>query len=164
MRISAVIAFTLTLAGCATGTLFTSRNSPASQHYYAIEESCASAAQQYHCVDAQVHDDPVLMDDPDSDLLLLGLAYAKAVEAREAKGEMTKEDGDVAIAEIRSRVIQVGAERVRDRQMSQEQAYESALQGYAVYSAMARPYTLQQSPAPATLITCWQNGPWVVCQ
>jgi hypothetical protein len=161
MRIIAITAFALTLAGCATGTLFTSRNSPASQHFYAIQNECAYSAQQYHCMDEQVRNDPVLMGDPDSDLLLLGLAYAKAVETRVANGQMTKDDGDVAIAEVRSRVMELGEERVRDRQISQEQAYESALQGYAVYSAMSRPYTLQPSP---TVVTCWQNGPYVTCQ
>lgn len=164
MKLIALAAVMVLLIGCHSGTLFTSTSSTAYEHYMAIEQSCPDDGQRAHCVDAKVRADQDLMQDPDADLLILGLAYAKAVEARVAAGTMTREDGDVAIAEIRSRAIQIGQARAQNRYLAAQQAYANALQGFALYSAASQPYTLQTTPSSSGMIICWQNGPWVVCQ
>src|SRR5579863_3560419 len=147
MKTIMLVAVTVLLIGCHSGTLFTSTSSTAYEHYTAIEQSCPDDGQRAHCVDAKVRTDPELMQDPDADLLMLGLAYAKAVEARVAAGAMTREDGDVAIAEIRSRTIQIGEARAQNRYIATQQAYANALQGFALYSAASQPYTLQPAPS-----------------
>lgn len=164
MKTSLIAVLAVLAAGCASGTLFSSRDSSASQHYYAIENSCFAQTLKYHCVDARVRNDDEIMDDPDVDLLMLALAYAKAVEDRVAAGTMTRDSGNIAIATLRSRTIQMGAQRVRNREFAAQQSFATALAGLAVYSMASRPYTLQQPAPSGGMIACWQSGQWVVCQ